>query len=259
MKLNKIIYGILCLTTLNACSDQMEYKEYSNYGADYVKRTFGDVGGLVANIYLGLDTDYGNYSGAILGSATDESVYAHTGNQIADFYNGAWSPTNAKSSMWTSCYQQIANCNLYLDEFTGLTFSEYELISDYKGEMYRYNNYQYEVRFLRAYYYFNLVRQYGDVPFTDHVLTTAEVNSLERRPAKEIFDFIISECDEIKDLIIENYENLGDWEPSNEARETGRANKRTVLALKARAALYAASPLFNPTNDRNLWHRAVPF
>lgn len=71
MKLNKIIYGILCLTTLNACSDQMEYKEYSNYGADYVKRTFGDVGGLVANIYLGLDTDYGNYSGAILGSATD--------------------------------------------------------------------------------------------------------------------------------------------------------------------------------------------
>ena len=58
---------------------------------------------------------------------------------------------------------------------------------------------------------------------------------MERRPAKEIFDFIISECDEIKDLIIENYENLGDWEPSNEARETGRANKRTVLALKARA------------------------
>ena len=36
MKLNKIIYGILCLTTLNACSDQMEYKEYSNYGVDYV-------------------------------------------------------------------------------------------------------------------------------------------------------------------------------------------------------------------------------
>ena len=49
--------------------------------------------------------------------------------KIADFYNGAWGPTNAKSSMWTSCYQQIANCNLYLDEFTGLTFSEYELIS----------------------------------------------------------------------------------------------------------------------------------
>ena len=48
--------------------------------------------------------------------------------------------------MWTTCYTQIANCNLYLDEFTGLTFSDYELISDYKQEMFRYNNYQYEVR-----------------------------------------------------------------------------------------------------------------
>lgn len=161
MKLNKLIYGVLSCFFLSSCADQMEYKEYSNYDADYVKRTFGDVGGLVANIYLGLDTDFGNYNGAILGSATDESEYAYSGNQIEDFYNGSWSPTNAKSSMWTTCYTQIANCNLYLDEFTGLTFSDYELISDYKQEMFRYNNYQYEVRFLRAYYYFYLARQYG--------------------------------------------------------------------------------------------------
>ena len=257
MKLNKLIYGVLSCFCLFSCADQMEYKEYSNYDADYVKRTFGDVGGLVANIYLGLDTDFGNYSGAILGSATDESEYAYSGNQIEDFYNGSWSPTNAKSSMWTTCYTQIANCNLYLDEFTGLTFSDYELISDYKQEMFRYNNYQYEVRFLRAYYYFYLARQYGAVPFTDHVLTTGEVNSLERRPAEEIFDYVISECDAIKDLIVEDYGKLGDMAPSGESLETGRANKRAVLALKARAALYAASPLFNTNNDVELWHRAA--
>lgn len=113
--------------------------------------------------------------------------------------------------MWTSCYKAIANCNNYLEEFTGLTFSEYEQISDYEAEMYRYNNYQYEVRFLRAYFYFNLVRQYGDVPFTDHVLSTTEVNTLTRKPAQEVFDWIIKECDEIKDLIIPDYNNLGAW------------------------------------------------
>lgn len=113
--------------------------------------------------------------------------------------------------MWTSCYKAIANCNNYLEEFTGLTFSEYEQISDYEAEMYRYNNYQYEVRFLRAYFYFNLVRQYGDVPFTDHVLSTTEVNTLTRKPAQEVFDWIIKECDEIKDLIIPDYNNLGLW------------------------------------------------
>lgn len=262
MKLNNLIYGILGIFAFSSCADQMEYSEYNPYDADYVKRTFYDVGGLVSNIYQSLDSDFGNYSGAILGSATDESEYAYTGNAIEYFYNGAWSPVNAQSSMWTSCYKAIANCNNYLEEFTGLTFSDYEQLSDYKAEMYRYNNYQYEVRFLRAYFYFNLVRQYGDVPFTDHVLSTGEVNTLTRKPAQEVFDWIIRECDEIKDLIIADYNNLGDLVPSGEASETGRANKRAVLALKARTALYAASPLFNPNAEgseeyKELWHRAA--
>ena len=76
--------------------------------------------------------------GAILGSATDESEYAYSGNQIEDFYNGSWSPSNAKSSMWTSCYEGIANCNLYLEKFTGLTFPELALNSDYAQQMFRY-------------------------------------------------------------------------------------------------------------------------
>lgn len=45
--------------------------------------------------------------------------------------------------------------------------------------------------------------------------------------------------------------------PSGESTETGRANKRAVLALKARTALYAASPLFNPDNNKELWYRAA--
>lgn len=114
MKLKNIIYGMMCVVTLGSCSDKMEYHEYNNYDEDFVKLNFGNVGGLITNIYLSMDVDFGNYSGAILGSATDEAEYAYSGNQIEDFYNGSWSPSNAKSSMWTSCYEGIANCNLYL-------------------------------------------------------------------------------------------------------------------------------------------------
>ena len=84
------------------------------------------------------------------------------------------------------------------------------LNSDYAQQMFRYTNYQYEVRFLRAYFYFNLVRQYGDVPFSDHILTAEESNTLSRRPAQEIFDYIIAECDDIKDKIIVDYSKLGE-------------------------------------------------
>ncbi len=254
MKLNKLIYGILTVTVLSACADKMEYHEYNNYDEDYVKLNFGNVGGLITDIYLKLDTDFGNYNGAMLASATDEAEYAYTSNDIVDFYDGSWSPINAKSSMWSTCYEGIANCNHYLEKFTGLTFPELELNDDYIAQMGRYNNYPYEVRFLRAYFYFNLVRQYGDVPFTDHMLDAEESNALSRRPAQEIFDYIISECDEIKDLIIEDYSKV---DRPIQPVEGGRANKLTVLALKARAALFAASPLFNPTNDSELWHRAA--
>ena len=100
-------------------------------------------------------------------SATDESEYSKIGNAIEDFYNGGWSATNAKGSLWTSMFTGIRAANHFLEEFQNLDFEELKANSTYKGELYRYQNYQYEARFLRAYFYFLLVRQYGGVPIMD--------------------------------------------------------------------------------------------
>ena len=143
MKVNKITSCILGLLVLVSCNDKMEYNEYNIYEKDYVTRNFGYVGGLMTRIYNDLDGDWGNYSGAVLGSATDESQVSHSGNQIEDFYNGAWSSSNAKGSLWTTCYDGIEYCNQVLDEFQGLTFDELVLNSDYAKQMFRYNNYKY--------------------------------------------------------------------------------------------------------------------
>lgn len=89
-----------------------------------------------------------------------------------------------------------------------LEFSDLILNQDYEAQMKRYGRYQYEVRLLRAYYYFLLVRAYGDVPFTTKVLTEAEANSLERTPASQVFDFIISECDAVAPQLPVDYSKL---------------------------------------------------
>ena len=70
-----------------------------------------------------------------------------------------------------------------------------------------------------------------------------------------MFGFIDSECVAIKDTITKDYGDLGDlaMSPAN----NGRANNLAVLALRARAALYHASPLFNPNNDKSLWQKAA--
>lgn len=251
--------GLLTTIAMVSCNDRMEYKEYNVYDKDYITQNFIRIGGFMTNLYNTVDYDFGNFSsGAMLASASDESEYSQIGNAIEDFYNGAWSPSNAKENLpsgWTKMYQGIATANAYLDEFQDATFDELVLNTDYNAQMHRYQNYQYEARFMRAYYYFNLVKTYGGVPLIDHVMTAEEVYQLSRNSSDEVFKFIIEECDDIKDKIVENYSDLGQYALDTE--ETGRADRLAVLALKARAALYWASPLFNSSNDTERWHQAA--
>ena len=240
---------------LASCSGDMDYSETNTFEKKDIEAEFDYVGGLMATIYRTIDYDYGqNYSGAMLASATDESEYAVTGNTIENYYNGAWSPTTPMKHVWTNSYQGITYCNLFLDQFTGLTFDDYEINDDYYKQMHRYNDYQYEARWARAYFYFQLARHYGGVPIVTKYITPEESNTLSRNTSDEVFDYIISECDAIKDSIIRDQDFDED---AVEAMETGRVGKLAVLALKAEAALYKASPLFNPNDDKARWKAAA--
>jgi hypothetical protein len=89
-----------------------------------------------------------------------------------------------------------------------------------------------EARFLRANYYFELVKRMGGVPLiTTPLEYTGDVVSLQNPRAKEsdVYDFVISEAEAIKDLL-----------PAN-ADEKARVTKGAALAMEARAALYAGS------------------
>lgn len=88
-----------------------------------------------------------------------------------------------------------------------------------------------EARFLRAFCYFGMVKRYGGVPL---ITVAAQLDSPEeilyprRNSEKEIYDFILSETEEIAGLL-------------PEVPESGRAGKWAALALKSRAALFAAT------------------
>lgn len=251
MKLKNIIIAFGCsLAVLTSCSDEIDYNELITYDKNEIFSSFDRTKNFVTDIYSHLDYDFGStYNGGMLASACDEAEYAWTSSSIHDFYNGAWSPINAKYSLWIDSYSGIRAVNLYLEASQGQTFDQFKHNKDYGEQMTRFNRYQYEVRFLRAYFYFNLVRQYGDVPFVKTVLTEAEANSVSREPASTIFKFIVDECDAIVDELPITHAT-----PYN---ETGRISRGAVLALKARTLLYQASPLFNTSNDKALWKAAA--
>ena len=76
---------------------------------------------------------------------------------------------------------------------------------------------------VRIFYFTNLVRAYGDVPYFTEMVTTDQVNSLTRTPAQEIFNAIIAECDK---LSTENY-----LQTIQNLDLDGIARRRTVVFL----------------------------
>lgn len=251
MKLKNILFGLACMSFMASCAD-LDYREYTTYDKSYVFTDFGRTGAVVTNIYSYLDSDLP--ADGSLCSACDESEYAWSWSTVLGYTDGRWSSTNAYSR-WS--FEGIRKANFFLEESVNADFSELRFDKNYEAEMKRFNRYQYEVRFLRAYFYFNLARAYGDVPLITKVLTEEEANQVSRTPVAEVFDFIVKECDDIADELPVDYTKLENDAANGTSPETGRITKQAVLALKARTLLYWASPLFNEDNDPTLWQCAA--
>ena len=92
-----------------------------------------------------------------------------------------------------------------------------------------------EVRFIRAMHYFTLVKRYGGVPLIkesqEYDPSNLEELRVPRNTEKEIYDFIVSECQEASQDLPETRSAEGKY----------RADKYTTLSLYSRAALYAGS------------------
>lgn len=238
---NIMKYMLSCLLMAGAvsCQDRLEYNELTKSDSEIVFSSFVNTRDFVTNIYSklenGLNDGYGR--GALLASACDEAEFAWSDSNIHHFFNGAWSKNNTLTSAWDEMYNGIRAVNFYLKESKGRTFDQFINNEDYNEQMERFERYKYEVRFLRAYFYFNLVRTYGDVPLVTEVLTEDEANQQSRTPKEEVFQFIFDECDAIADKLPVSYADIP-------YTETGRITRLAVYALKARAAMYAASPLF---------------
>lgn len=93
-----------------------------------------------------------------------------------------------------------------------------------------------EARFIRAWLYFNMGRGLGGMPIVgDEVFeyaTGMDITALQypRSTEAALYDYIISECEAIKDFL-----------PVDKSVNAARATKWAALMLKARAAVYAGS------------------
>ena len=263
IKYSFILSVILSLGMLSGCQD-LAYNEVEINDEKWVFENYEQVDRLLTNVYAHIRYDMGfnmssmtsGYNGAMLSSATDESDFSQSLSWVHRYYNGAWSSVNSFPDTWVNSYQAIYNANDLLEKMNKVyaTLEEYRYntsgASSYENLRAKFELFPYQARFLRAYFHFELAKTYGDIPLITRTMTPAEANELVRIPVQTVFQFIVDECDAIVEKLPISYS--GEPDP-----QIGRINRATVLALKARTLLYAASPLHEPANPREAWRMAA--
>ncbi len=246
-----IPFYLLTFLLLTSCAD-LEYTEETTRDEAWTFEYFENgIKNLVFDVYAQVyNNEFDSNSAYFLAGATDEAQYALTSGAINSYTNGGWSPANPYDRIWTKAYTAIADANMFLEKFDEADISDWKYNPDYSKWVAQLELFPYEVRFLRAYFYFELFRAYGDVPLVTTTLTNGQANNMARTPADQIVKFIVDECDAIAPYLPVSY-------VTEMNSEIGRATRIAVAALKARTLLYAASPLHNPNGDKEKWKKAA--
>ncbi|PWJ57615.1 putative outer membrane starch-binding protein [Dyadobacter jejuensis] len=127
-------------------------------------------------------------------------------------------PTTSSTSVWN--WSNVRKANYFLANVDKATGAEAD-INQYKGEG----------LFFRAYYYFSLLKSYGDLPIIDKYIENTDVDYLYkgRDPRNKVVDFMLSDLDQAISLL----KTKSELTASNP-----RINKEAALLLKATVALY---------------------
>ena len=251
MKLYRIALILLAGVLTASCAD-LDYTEQSTRDEEWTYEYFAQgIKNMVFDVYAQVyNNEFEDNSAYFLAGATDEAQYALETGAVNNYINGGWSAANPYSRTWTKCYTAIADVCMYLERLDKADITEWQYNSNYENWVQQMELFPYELRFLRAYFYFELFRSYGDVPLVTTTLTNAQANTITRTPADEIVKFIVDELDAVAPYLPVSY-------VTEVNSEVGRATRVAAYALKARTLLYAASPLFNPSNDKTKWAAAA--
>lgn len=244
MKLKRRIIFIL-ITVLCVSCNYLDFDETNNLNTqEDVYRYFGQVEQVLTTVYSYMPQDFGAIGGAMRDCATDDAEFGDTGADIQKFNNGRWSALQTVDSSW-ELYIGIRAANEFLKSVQDVDLSRYQYDHNYKNWMRKLKNFPLEARILRATFFFELARRYGDIAMPLTMLTTEEANTLPKTTFTDVINFIVSECDACMELPVD-YRNEPD-------AQIGRVTKGYAMALKSKALLYAASKLHNPAMNTEKW------
>lgn len=233
-----LLFFVLTVTTISCQKDPEKYP-LEQFTEDYVFDAKDPKGTLalqyLVNIYSYIPSGFNRVAGEFLDEATDDALPSKDINGAIELLRTTrmTSASSNPDGFWGTGYTGIRKANVFLSKIDVVPFEVEETIKYSKAE----------ARFLRAYFYFELLKRYGGVPIVGDVIFEPTDNiNLKRNSFEEVVDYIVSECDAI--LPNARPDNVNATNDIN----WGRITEGVVLTLKAKVLNFAASPLFNGGN-----------
>jgi hypothetical protein len=224
MKTKSLFLAFALVLSFTQCSDFIEEENKSNIEADFYYRTKDGYENLVNSTYATLREVYD--LPWLFEAGTDMYVQGRSDNQpesLSEYKNLTPADANV-ATFYATLYRSIQRCNtaLHYNDLTETT----DLLPSRKGE----------IKFLRAYYYFLLVQQFGGVSLVTDAFDSP-VLELQRNSAEEIYSFIIAEMEEALALV-----------PETNA-QFGRVTKRVLQHYLAKVYLTRGYETFGTSDD----------
>lgn len=258
MRTKYIIITILSSLFLASCN-YLDFDETDGLKTkEDMYKYFGTTENMLTHVYSFMPQGCNcfNISGSIFADgfamrdcASDDGEFGGVAAGIQNLNNGNWSPIKTYDDAW-DLYEGIRAANGFIAEIATVDFSRYEQDGRYQNWMKKLKFFPYEARVLRAYYFFELARRYGDIAMPLTVLDKENANTIEKTAFSDVISFIVSECEDAAKILPDSYINEPD-------KQVGRITKGFAMAVKSKALLYAASKLHNPSMDTELWKRSA--
>jgi len=177
------------------------------------------------------------------------SVTVRDWDPINNFLPGIASNAYVEDA-WSSDFSGIFKANTVLDQLkkNGANAGSAALATRLQAE----------AQFLRAFYYFELVRYFGKVPVIDHPVTAAEANAIARSSVTDVYKLIIADLQFAAANLPANYSGTF---PSYTSTDVGRATKWAAESLLALVYMTRSGPTYNvegPGLGLNEWSLALP-
>ena len=233
MKLNRILFAALIASvtgsSITSCSESfLDENLTTQYSTDRFKTQEG-LDELVTGAYQKLKFKF-NYIWGIqcynmgVDEFTDANNVIPAWNHYSQDLNS--SENGANQPIWDNYYGLVEPANILIQNIP-----QY-----YNQSSPTYNTRLGEAHFLRAYAYFELVKQFGGVPLKLAPSTSAETY-FTRNSAEEIYTQVISDFGEAYRLL------------PNKGESIGRINKYAAAHFLAKAHLFRASELYSDWNS----------